>query len=131
MDRGVRLPVNLIIRRFVLKASLLFFVSMGSTFAADEFRVDRQRVADPTKPSGFSRVAAPQTVQKAANNYTLSSIVYGGGRSQAVINGRFYQQGDSVDGAKIMDIRRDSVILQDETGSRVLRWKPSASLKRK
>lgn len=55
MDRGVRLPVNLIIRRFVLKASLLFFVSMGSTFAADEFRVDRQRVADPTKPSGFSR----------------------------------------------------------------------------
>jgi hypothetical protein len=53
--------------------------------------VDRSTLMDPTKPSGFRHRATASSAKKEEKEYRLSSIVFGGGRTQAVINGRFYK----------------------------------------
>lgn len=116
-------------RGFCAGFLLAILVGSAGISATELTPIDRSIVSDPTRPGGYQQGSGAATAVNEQKSYILSSIVYGGSRARAVINGRFYQQGDSVDGAKVVEIRRDAVLIKDEFGSQVLRWKPAVSLK--
>ncbi|OMH39527.1 hypothetical protein [Motiliproteus sp. MSK22-1] len=64
---------------------------------------------DPTRPPDH-RVTVPNKVQ-AVNSFHVESIISGGGRKIAVINGQQVFEGGSVSGARVVKIERDAVTL--------------------
>lgn len=72
---------------------LLFTVMLGHAFR------------DPTQPVGYvGRVTS-------SSGFQLQSIIYGKNRKEAVINQQIFREGDTVNGAKIVAIHRDFVVL--------------------
>ena len=64
---------------------------------------------DPTRPPDH-RVNDRNTPQ-ALNTFRIESIISGGGRKLAVINGKRVFEGDSVSGARVIKIDSDAVTL--------------------
>lgn len=61
---------------------------------------------DPTRPAGAVAAKSKRQTLK------LESVLLSGERKIAVINGRAYQQGDSVHGALLRTVNQRSVILE-------------------
>ena len=113
-----------------LFASLLSGNAVAVSNEQDVQKIDRSAIADPTRPQGKSRAVVSKKTEKKRQSFVLSSIVYSDTRAQAVINGRFYQEGDSVGGAKVERILRDRIEIRDQYGARTLYWKPAKRLRR-
>lgn len=71
-------------------------------------------VHDPTRPVN---VSASSTSQIPIGVYELQSIIIGKGRRLALINDKFVGVGDTVGGAKVVNIDRNSVVIS-EAGQR-------------
>ncbi|UZE95787.1 hypothetical protein [Alkalimarinus alittae] len=82
---------------------------------------------DPTQPAKW---ATPKRENKVEKAYKLNYLLFANDRKQAIINGVSVVEGDRVNGAKVIKISEDSVLLSTEYGSKVLRWKQPASIKR-
>lgn len=72
---------------------------------------------DPTRPvsQGRSMPVRPATVQ---SGWTLNSTLVAPTRRVAVINGKRVSEGESVDGARVIEIRKLDVLIQT-TGKRI------------
>lgn len=94
-------------------ALILLALSLSST--AEPLR-------DPTRPL---REAAP--VQHQEPSFTLNAILSGRpGGDLAIINGQTLAEGEAVDGAKVIRIRGDRVVLQHKGRSLELRLHSSS-----
>jgi len=65
--------------------------------------------ADPTRPPGWGATAAPAVSSKPLQ---LQQITYSASQASAVINGQLVTTGASVDGAKVLTIHADRVLVQ-------------------
>src|SRR5690606_232214 len=64
--------------------------------------------ADPTRPPGWGATAAPAVSSKPLQ---LQQITYSSSQASAVINGQLVTTGASVDGAKVLAIKPDRVLI--------------------
>ncbi len=119
-----------IIGFMVLTACSLMPLHVSAVYAEEIKKVDRGAVADPTRPQGNRQIGSGKKETRKRKTFVLSSIVFSDTRAQAVINGRFYQKGDRVNGAKLEKIFRDRIVIRDEFGARTLYWKQARSLRR-
>lgn len=115
-----------IILRFVLSVCFVFSVS-STSLAATMTLLNGEVLKDPTQPSDWAK---PKKVSRVKQSYKLNYLLYADDRKQAIINGKSVVEGDQVSGAKVINISENSVTLSTEYGSKVLRWKQPASIKR-
>ena len=73
--------------------------------------------ADPTKPATGFVVA---TTADEINEFKLSSLIIGAKQKAAVINGQRVEEGEQIDGAKVLSIQRQQVELLYKGESQVL-----------
>ena len=117
-------------KRILLRS---FFVFCGALFAssisvaATMTLSNGEVLNDPTQPSNWAK---PKKVSQVKRSYKLNYLLYADDRKQAIINGKSVVEGDRVSGAKVIKISENSVTLSTESGSKVLRWKQPASIKR-
>ncbi|WP_250656575.1 hypothetical protein [Alkalimarinus coralli] len=117
---------NRMLIRFVLVFSGAFlWVSVSA--AATMTLSDGEVLKDPTQPYDWS---APRKTERVKRSYKLNYLLYADDRKQAIINGQSVIEGDRVSGAKVVKISENSVLLSTEQGTKVLRWKQPASIKR-
>lgn len=82
-------------------------------------------LTDPTRPAKISRVentAAQQTFQ---GDHTLSQIYISKQNRLAIINGKKVKVGDWADGAKVVSIKLNSVLLMVDGAKKQLSISPS------
>lgn len=75
-------------------------------------------LVDPTRPAGWTRSAAA-VEQTPLPQFTVSLVKLSSSLRMAVVNGHSVREGDEVDGARVVAIRREGVEL--EHGSTRLR----------
>lgn len=75
-------------------------------------------LADPTRPPGFGGAAA--AIRPSAP-LVVTSILVSSGRKIAVIDGRSVKVGDSIGGARVLEIAPDTVLVRTRTGTAELR----------
>ncbi len=117
-------------KRVLLQPLLLLFAAFFNSsvgLAATMTLSNGEVLKDPTQPSDWAK---PKTVSQVKRSYKLNYLLYADDRRQAIINGKSVVEGDRVSGAKVMKISENSVTLSTEYGSKVLRWKQPASIKR-
>lgn len=83
--------------------------------------------ADPTRPPGWGVAPA---VSESARPLQLQQITRYGSQASAVINNQLVAVGDSVDGARVMAIQTDRVVLQQRGQRRELTLFNRADVKR-
>jgi hypothetical protein len=82
---------------------------------------------DPAKPSGnaltrlFNKTPAPPNGPATFPKLKLQGVYYRAGDSTALINGKNVVEGDEIEGASVVKIDRQSVEVQFQGESRVLR----------
>jgi type II secretory pathway component PulC len=64
-------------------------------------------LAEPPPP-------VPQEVQVVKQTIKLEGIIFGSGAASALINGKIYQQGDTVSGYAVSEIAERAVVLQNQ-----------------
>jgi hypothetical protein len=111
--------------RFAPHASLLTVCVMAVTAASAQ-----TGLGDPTQPT-FRSEPAVEPRAAAGPRWHLQSTLLASNRRLAVINGRTVVQGGRIDGATVLEVRRDGVTL-DIGGQRVdLRlWQDVGGVKR-
>lgn len=68
-------------------------------------------LVDPTRPAGAAYAPAARA-QTARHGWRLDSTLVAPDRRVAVINGRHVSEGESVDGARVIEIRPLNVLIQ-------------------
>jgi hypothetical protein len=76
-------------------------------------------LADPTRPPDV--IETTTTTESTRSSLHLTAILVAKGRRVAVINGEPVQNGDTVQDAEVLAIRRDRVLLKTSTGELTLR----------
>ncbi len=66
---------------------------------------------DPTRPASYGQAAAAHA-SESRRGWTLDSTLVAPDRRVAVINGKRVSEGESVDGARIIEIRKLDVLIQ-------------------
>lgn len=74
-------------------------------------------VSDPTRPGGYA--AQPDAAAKSGEALRLESVLIAADRRVAVISGKTYRVGDSVNGARLVAIHADGAELVRD-GNRVV-----------
>ncbi|WP_148861639.1 general secretion pathway protein GspB [Marinobacter fonticola] len=74
---------------------------------------------DPTRPSGFQ---APVEAPAPQATFSLESIMIGGGKRLAVINGQMVREGQTLESARVVRVTPERVVLSVNGQQRVLRW---------
>ena len=75
---------------------------------------------DPTRPPLVGKASPPDGGTGSRRGWTLESTLVAARRRVALINGELVSEGDSVDGARVIEIRELDVVLQTPFGRRVL-----------
>ncbi len=98
---------------------LLVCVCGPATFAVAK----DESLPDPTRPdrSAQKHGSGQAREEQPPPSWELSSVIRSPRRELAVINGRIRQVGDIVDGAKILEIKPDAVILRYRGNRRLIR----------
>lgn len=60
---------------------------------------------------GSSGPTSPKAKEERQSDLTLEGIIYGGPRNLAIISGNVVSEGDTVGGAKVLKIKKSSVII--------------------
>lgn len=81
------------------------------------FSIPAQALQDPTRPTGFESAPAQAEPRR---EFTLSSIIIGGDRRVAVIDGQPRREGQVFDGVRLKRIYPGRVELVERERSRVL-----------
>jgi len=68
-------------------------------------------LADPTRPGNAALFSASRGHAAADNAWILNSTLVGADRRVAVINGRHVSEGESIDNAKVLRIRKLDVLI--------------------
>lgn len=77
---------------------------------------------DPTRPADYlARVEAPANQDSSAANFTLTGIRIDAEDRTAIVNGNLIRVGDTVAGAKLLEIDAAAVVLQYERKRLMLR----------
>lgn len=79
---------------------------------------------DPTRPTTRNKTTSPDPVGAALRVWTLESTLVAPDRRVAVINGRLVSEGESVDGARIIKIRKLDVLIQTPSRRMTLQLLP-------
>lgn len=88
--------------------------------------VEGEQLVDPTAPLNYSLpeaqmgTAAVSSMQPAVMSYKLSSVLVRSGDRIAVINDQRVREGETVDGARVIDISSSGVTLEVDGVTRVL-----------
>jgi hypothetical protein len=93
----------------VFKAALVVFstlLAVAGAVAADE-----PPIRDPMRP--FGRGSAAGAAIAAAPRFALTAVLIAPTRRIAIVNGKPYSQGESVDGAEIVAIEQGAVRLRE------------------
>ncbi|WP_235937589.1 general secretion pathway protein GspB [Marinobacter caseinilyticus] len=73
---------------------------------------------DPTRPADFKAPVQATAVRP----FTLNSIVVGSAKRVAVIDGVVRREGDVFDGARLVRVESDKVILRSQGRTLILNW---------
>lgn len=90
-------------------------LASSSVFA---FMLGTESVADPMRPPGYGAVSTTKAYR--STSYSLSQILISDERKRAVINETLVSEGSKVDGAKVLKIENNKVILRVDGKSKVL-----------
>ena len=96
-------------------------VALGALLlVADAVHAEEPPVRDPMRP--FASVVGPGGAASAASRprFTLTGIVIGASRRIAIVNGKPYVQGETVDGAEIVAVEPGVVRLRERGAEMVL-----------
>jgi len=88
-------------------------------------------LGDPTRPANRDRMGTGQKVVPATRDWVLNSTLIAPQRRVAVINGRLVSEGELVDGARVIEIRKLNVLLQTPGRRITLQLLPEAVRKHK
>jgi len=105
----------------VFKATLVCALLLASLAVAAE----ELPVRDPMRPYGRD-TAGGTTAAAAAPRFVLTGVVISPTRRIAIVNGRPYRQGQSVDGAEIVAVEAHAVRLRDGGAELVISLRPAA-----
>ena len=86
---------------------------------------------DPTRPAIRDRAGSGQKVAPAGSGWVLNSTLIAPQRRVAVINGRLVSEGDMVNGARVIEIRKLEVLIQAPGRAVTLRLLPETLRKNK
>ena len=75
------------------------------------FPASGSALIDPTRPATYS-TTAPARTAGTRSGWMLGSTLVAPGRRVAVINGKRVSEGESVDGARVLEIRQLDVLIQ-------------------
>lgn len=78
---------------------------------------------DPTRPATRLETSSPTRVA-APRSWTLESTLVAADRRVAVINGKLVSEGESVDGARVVEIRNLDVLIQTASRRMTLQLLP-------
>lgn len=73
---------------------------------------------DPTRPANFEAPVQATAIRQ----FTLNSIVVGSAKRIAVIDGVVRREGDVFDGARLVRVEPDKVILRSQGRTLILNW---------
>lgn len=107
----------------------LLCFSAAALLLASAAPVMAQQLADPTQPPPEARLGANGEAYTAPvrSGPQLQSVLLGsGGRRVAVIDGQTVRTGESVNGATLVQVEKDRVVLQHGRVKQVLRLYPDA-----
>ncbi len=91
-----------------------------------------QALVDPTQPPPEARLApgAPADAPAAPKGPQLQSVLIGSrGRAVAVIDGQTVRKGDKFNGAVLVEVRKNQVVLQHGRNKQVLTLFPEPAAK--
>ena len=84
-------------------------IGLGAALAMLAVTVSMAELRDPTRPAEWQAGTEPASLEQA--DHRLDSILLGGQRRTAVINGIPRQEGERFDGARLQRIHADRVSL--------------------
>lgn len=76
-------------------------------------------VIDPTRPLGYRASSIQKSPLK------LQAIFWGQGRKEAIVNGQSVKEGDSVQGKRIVQIKPQAIVYENNGGRYTLLLRPS------
>lgn len=79
-------------------------------------------LSDPMRPPLGYRTSSPAESKVAAQKagWVLQSILLGDDRSVAIIDGVALSQGERYQGARLISVKADAVVLQNRSGRRII-----------
>jgi hypothetical protein len=90
----------------VSRAAAMFSVLLA---VAGAVRAEEAPVRDPMRPFGSAGATAGPAAVAAAPRFALTAVLIAPTRRVAIVNGKPYQQGETVDGAEIVAIEQGAV----------------------
>jgi len=86
-------------------SSVIFLVLVASLWSA-------AAVSDPMRPPGFGPQAIEKKAVKARVNFRLQQIQVRQGVASAIVNGQLVKVGDTLSGARVLDITPEKVVIK-------------------
>ena len=94
-----------------LAVRVVVALGWAATGAADPV-LDLGSLPDPTRPTQRGAQPNLDARDEAAGSISLDSILYSDERRVAMINGRLLNEGDVVQGVRVVSVQRDAVIVK-------------------
>ena len=94
-------------------AAVLVALVVAAVAAAGVARADDAPVRDPMRPFGSAAATAGSATAASAPRFALTAVLIAPTRRVAIVNGKPYQQGESVDGAEIVAIEQGAVRMRE------------------
>ena len=112
----------------VLAADLSRSIATFSEFSKPGNSREIQISRDPMQPLADSRgnILRSASAQTSSSDFVVRGIVGAGTSRTALINDKFYSQGDKLGNDQIVEIRPDGVVVQNEKGSVIIPLYPDA-----
>lgn len=88
------------------------------------FPLRAAELIDPTRPPRGAETPPPTREAATRSGWTLESTLVAPDRRVAVINGELVTEGESIGGARVVEIRKLEVLVQTRLGPVILRLLP-------
>jgi hypothetical protein len=95
------MPIRKLIKYVLITASILSACPIGAS-----------ELLDPTRPATKAREKSPMQYSVGVRHWILESTLVAPDRRVAVINGKLVSEGEVVDGARILEIRKLDVLIK-------------------
>lgn len=105
-----------------MRKEVVLLLVLHAPLAASSLEADE--LIDPTRPPPGEKAGLPSGDAGSRRDWTLESTLVAARRRVALINGELVSEGDSVDGARVIEIREFDVLIRTPFGRRILRLLP-------